>query len=173
MASVFSSEGKQNFFFSLCDGRNTWPNPRGYGRENRTAEHFRRRHSMGTTEMIQTVINYLCYPKIQVHVHLGMRWVSNCKLSHLTSLFYPFTLPVMQASLWLSIYTSLFSTDKTNQICGWVSQSSPFHSDKFSRQPQYGKDCGAFILCAVTYVRQTKYILKENNLQLIFTQGTN
>lgn len=84
-----------------------------------------------------------------------------------------FTLPIMQASLWLSIYTSLFSTDKTNQFCSWVSQCSPFFSDKFSRQPGYGKDCGAFILCAVTYVRQSKYILKENNLQLIFTQETN
>lgn len=44
---------------------------------------------MGTTEIIQTVINYPCCLKIQVHVHLGMRGGSNYKLSHSTSLFYP------------------------------------------------------------------------------------
>lgn len=44
---------------------------------------------MGTTEMIQTVINDPSSFKIQVHVHLGMRGGSNYKLSHSTSLFYP------------------------------------------------------------------------------------
>lgn len=44
---------------------------------------------MGTTEVIQTVINNHSSLKIQVQVHLGMRGGSNYKLSHSTSLFYP------------------------------------------------------------------------------------
>lgn len=44
---------------------------------------------MGATEIIQTVITCPCYFRIQVHVHVGMSMVSNCKLSHSTNLFHP------------------------------------------------------------------------------------